>query len=128
QRWQGLHDRARPRHALQPARLAGLDLLRGQARRGRGREGALAALVAVLDAGSVADGPDSLLETVAALKHDLGKYVAWTSANLADEAWSAPVGDELVGALRADILETRKAKDGSHEAACEVWSRFGDRL
>jgi hypothetical protein len=64
-----------------------------------------------------------LLEQVAALKHDLGKYVAWTSANLDDAVWEGPTPqriDELVAALRADLLETRK--HGDHcESAWEVW-------
>lgn len=64
-----------------------------------------------------------LLEQVAALKHDLGKYVAWTSANLDDAVWEGPAPqriDELVAALRADLLETRK--HGDHcESAWEVW-------
>ena len=75
----------------------------------------------------MSNASDSLLETVAALKHDLGKYVAWTSANLTDEAWADPVSDELIGALRGDILETRKGRDGVHESAWEVWGRFRER-
>lgn len=61
-----------------------------------------------------------LLEQVAALKHDLGKYVAWTSANLDDAVWDGPVAEELVAALRADLLETRKHGD-RRESAWEVW-------
>lgn len=63
---------------------------------------------------------ETLLEQVAALKHDLGKYVAWTSANLDEAVWDGPVADELVDALRADLLETRKHGDRS-ESAWEVW-------
>jgi len=69
---------------------------------------------------------DSLLERVAALKHDLGKYVAWRSANLDDEAWRS-VDDELVSALQADILETRR-RESTVEAAWEVWARLTDDL
>lgn len=69
---------------------------------------------------------DSLLERVSALKHDLGKYVAWRSANLDDQAWGA-VNEELVGALRADILETRRHQ-GTSEAAWDVWARLTDDL
>lgn len=61
-----------------------------------------------------------LLERVAALKHDLGKYVAWTSANLDESLWDGPVGEELIEALRADLLETRKQGE-RREAAWEVW-------
>ncbi len=74
---------------------------------------------------SEAESPNhtDLLEQVAALKHDLGKYVAWTSANLDDALWDGPIGDELLGALRADLLETRK-HGGRREAAWEVWRSF----
>jgi hypothetical protein len=68
---------------------------------------------------AVADFP----EQVAALKHDLGKYVAWMSANLGDEHWEGPVRDELIEALRRDILRTRSA-GGAAEAAWELWSRL----
>ncbi|MFV8753887.1 hypothetical protein ACNOYE_25360 [Nannocystaceae bacterium ST9] len=64
---------------------------------------------------------DSLIERVAAIKHDLGKYVAWTSANLDELAWTGPLGDELVEALRDDLLATRKLGD-RREAAWEVWA------
>ena len=63
-------------------------------------------------------------EQVAALKHDLGKYVAWMSANLGEDCWQGPVRDELIEALRRDILRTRSAADGASEAAWELWSRF----
>jgi hypothetical protein len=66
---------------------------------------------------------DSLRERVAALKHDLGKYVAWTSANLEDDAWAGPADESLLEALRADLLETRKRGD-EVEAAWEVWARL----
>ena len=71
-----------------------------------------------------------LLEQVAALKHDLGKYVAWTSANLDNAVWEGPAPqriDELVAALRADLLETRK--HGDHcESAWEVWRAHLEQL
>ncbi len=63
---------------------------------------------------------DSLLERVAALKHDLGKYVAWTSANLDEGVWTKPASDELIDALCADLLETRKLPESTH-TAWEVW-------
>ena len=59
-----------------------------------------------------------MLELVAALKHDLAKYVAWRSANLDETAWTGPVTDELVTCLQADILRTR-----GDEPAWEVWAR-----
>lgn len=68
-----------------------------------------------------------LLEQVAALKHDLGKYVAWTSANLDDALWDGPIGDELITALRADLLQTRKHGE-RREAAWEVWRSFEPEL
>lgn len=69
---------------------------------------------------AVADFP----EQVAALKHDLGKYVAWMSANLGDDHWHGPVRDELIEALRRDILRTRSGGGGAVESAWEVWSRL----
>lgn len=67
---------------------------------------------------------DAFLERVAALKHDLGKYVAWMSANLGDDHWQGPISDELFEALRRDLLRTRTAADGAPEAAWEVWARL----
>lgn len=82
-----------------------------------------------------------LLEQVAALKHDLGKYVAWTSANLDDALWEGPVADppgdpgdagedplaQLIAALRADLLETRKQGERC-ETAWEVWRAYASEL
>lgn len=68
-----------------------------------------------------------LLEQVAALKHDLGKYVAWTSANLDDALWDGPVGDDLLAALRADLLETRKHHE-RRETAWELWRDYEHTL
>lgn len=71
-----------------------------------------------------------LLEQVAALKHDLGKYVAWTSANLDDGVWEGPAPerlDELLAALRADLLETRKHGDRC-EAAWDIWRAYLGQL
>jgi hypothetical protein len=59
-----------------------------------------------------------MLELVAALKHDLAKYVAWRSANLDDVAWTGPMTQELVTCLQADILHTR-----GDEPAWLVWER-----
>jgi len=78
-----------------------------------------------------------LLEQVAALKHDLGKYVAWTSANLDDAVWegspemsSDAPGDpltQLIAALRADLLETHKHGDRS-ETAWDLWRAYAATL
>lgn len=72
-------------------------------------------------------GKDELRERVAALKHDLGKYVAWTSANLDEATWSVPVDDVALDALAGDVLRTRSRGD-SHEAAWEVWERLTSDL
>lgn len=72
-------------------------------------------------------GRADLLEQVAALKHDLGKYVAWTSANLDDALWDGPLDNELIAALRADLLATRKHGE-RREAAWEVWRSFEAEL
>ena len=63
----------------------------------------------------------ALRECIAALKHDLGKYVAWRSVNLPEEAWTGPPGDALVDALCADVLATRRTADGD-QAAWDVFA------
>jgi hypothetical protein len=63
----------------------------------------------------------AMQERAAALKHDLGKYVAWRSANFDDAAWSGPLSDALWDALRDDLLRTRQRPDGD-QAAWEVWA------
>ena len=68
-----------------------------------------------------------MLERAAALKHDLGKYVAWQSANFEDEAWEGPLDDTFVEALRADILRTRSCSEGD-EAAWDVWAQHTEDL
>ncbi len=68
--------------------------------------------------------PIEQFERAAALKHDLGKYVAWISANFPDDAWSDPFDPELMAALERDILATRKPKQGPAEAAWDVWARL----
>jgi hypothetical protein len=77
----------------------------------------------LLDALRALGEESSLQERVAALKHDLGKYVAWTSANLEEDVWTGPVEAGLVDALRGDVLETRK-HGGRVEAAWDVWDRL----
>ncbi len=67
-------------------------------------------------------------ERVAALKHDLGKYVAWMSANLDDATWGDPDSELLTNALQRDLLRTRTRVDGSPEAAWEVWARLAGDL
>lgn len=74
------------------------------------------------------DDAQMLREQVAAIKHDLGKYVAWTSANLAPEAWSAPASEELIDALRRDLLSTRTGRDGGVESAWELWARLSAQI
>lgn len=62
-------------------------------------------------------------ERARALKHDLGKAVAWLSSNLEDATWSGPVSPELVDALCRDLLMTRKGPRGS-ESCWQVWARL----
>ena len=66
---------------------------------------------------------EGLRELVGALKHDLGKYVAWISANLEPGVWDGPATVELLDALVSDVLETRR-RPGGVEAAWEVWARL----
>ncbi|TPV92824.1 MAG: hypothetical protein B7733_23670 [Myxococcales bacterium FL481] len=70
---------------------------------------------------------DSLRETVAALKHDLGKYVAWRSTNLEPSAWDGPLRQECVDALTRDVLATR-TRSGTDEPAWDVWARLTSPL
>jgi hypothetical protein len=60
-------------------------------------------------------------ERIAALKHDLGKYVAWQSVNLPEEAWTGAPSAALVDALVADVLSTRRTDAGAM-AAWEVFA------
>jgi len=75
----------------------------------------------------VALGELETRELVAALKHDLAKYVAWRSANYGDEQWQGPLQAEFVLALQEDVLRTK-----GDLSAWEVWdaaaAQFGDPL
>ena len=73
------------------------------------------------------DDPEARRELAAALKHDLGKYVAWRSANLDDEAWTGAVTPLLVDCLRADVLRTREHGDDV-QAAWDVWAAHTQAL
>ena len=64
-----------------------------------------------------------MLELVAALKHDLGKYVAWRSVNFDEQAWTGPLGDDLLQALQDDILRTH-----AERPAWQVWQRHVQSL
>lgn len=73
---------------------------------------------------SAADIPkDVQREWAATLKHDLGKYVAWRSANLSDAAWSGALDELAATSIRDDLLATRDS-GGVRESA---WALF-DRL
>lgn len=65
----------------------------------------------------------ALRELVASLKHDLGKSVAWRSANLDEAAWKGPITPLLVDCLRADVLETRTGPQG-HRPAWQVFAEL----
>lgn len=65
---------------------------------------------------------------IAALKHDLGKYVAWMSANLDEACWRGPVRDELIDALSRDLLRTRTPAEGPAEPAWVLWDRLSAAL
>ncbi len=51
-------------------------------------------------------------ERVAALKHDLAKYVAWRSANYDDGAWIAPLPYPQLRAVAAAV-ETLRASEAA---------------
>jgi hypothetical protein len=59
------------------------------------------------------------LEAARIAKHDLGKYVAFQIRWLPPDAPAA----ELLEALRADVLQTRRGPDGA-EAAHALWRRL----
>ena len=50
---------------------------------------------------------DEQRELVAALKHDLAKYVAWRSANYGDDAWEGPLSEDFAKAVQDDVLRTK---------------------
>ena len=74
-----------------------------------------------------APDPLELRERVAALKHDLAKYVAWRTANFGDDAWRGPMPDDFAQALRDDLLRTK-----GELTAWQVWDEavaaLGDPL
>lgn len=70
----------------------------------------------------------TIIEIVAALKHDLGKYVAWRSANFHEQAWQEPADPSLVDALVYDIFYTRKKGADAFESAWEIWDRLSKPL
>jgi hypothetical protein len=62
----------------------------------------------------------SLTERLMSLKHDLGKYVAWHSANLEDEEWRDG-SVRLTAAVQRDVLSTRTTSDGLAQPAWVVF-------
>jgi hypothetical protein len=62
---------------------------------------------------------DGLIESAAKAKHDLGKYIAFQSRWLPDDAGV----EDWTQALRSDLMETRRGPDGS-EGAVEIWARL----
>lgn len=54
-----------------------------------------------------------------ALKHDLGKYITFQTRWLGAD----PTGPELVQAVLADVLSTRRGPNGS-ESAMAIWKRY----
>jgi hypothetical protein len=66
---------------------------------------------------------EELRERAAALKHDLGKYVAWRSANLPESAWTGPIDESTLQSIRADVLATRSGP-GEPEPAWALFERL----
>lgn len=66
-----------------------------------------------------------LRELVAALKHDLAKYVAWRSANFGDDAWEGPgpMQADFARALQDDVLRTK-----GELTAWQVWDEAAANL
>ena len=67
--------------------------------------------------------PFELRELVAALKHDLAKYVAWRSANFGDDAWAGPMQADFAQALQDDVLRTK-----GELTAWQVWDEAAATL
>lgn len=65
----------------------------------------------------------SVAEAAAQVRHDLGKYVCFQVRWLADDADD----DALRGALKDDLLRTRRGPAGEASAA-DVWAAFRDDL
>ena len=63
--------------------------------------------------------PHPCLRAARDAKHDLGKYVAFQLRWLPPQAGAA----ELLEALRADVLETRRGPGGA-ESAPAIWARL----
>ena len=61
----------------------------------------------------------SLLDAAKAARHDLGKYVCFEQRWLPEGASD----EELLEALRADVLETRRSRQGV-ETAPQIWARL----
>ena len=66
---------------------------------------------------------EDLRERVAAIKHDLAKYVAWRTANFDDGAWEGPLTADFIEAVQADVLRTR-----GDDPAWVVWDRWTEAL
>lgn len=64
-----------------------------------------------------------LRELVAALKHDLAKYVAWRSANYPDDAWEGALQDDFAASLQDDVLRTK-----GDLSAWQVWDAAAAEL
>jgi hypothetical protein len=65
----------------------------------------------------------SLLDAAKAAHHDLGKYVRFEQRWLPEGCSDA----ELLDALRADVLETRRGRTGV-ESAPQLWARLRPAL
>jgi hypothetical protein len=72
---------------------------------------------------TVTDEHLHLRELVAALKHDLAKYVAWRSANYGDDAWEGALQDDFVQSLQDDVLRTK-----GDLSAWQVWDAAASEL
>jgi len=66
---------------------------------------------------------DDLLDALADLQHDLGKYLALPVTMLPADATDG----ELSGAVRGALLETRRGPAGTRSAR-EIWGAFRDEV
>lgn len=62
---------------------------------------------------------EELVEDLAELRHDLGKYIAFETRFVGDDGGT----DDLRGALRQDLLQTHRRR-GEVETAWALWARL----
>lgn len=65
----------------------------------------------------------TLTQRFMSLKHDLGKYIAWQSANVEEEEWWTG-SERLTASIQRDLLRTRTSRDGVPQPAWDVYDEW----